>query len=433
MPLGDSPYGPLLNTSGGSYTLARFQPRLEPTYTLDANDVLRGSFGVYARPPNAGVSQYNTLQADLPAFLGAHFYGYGFNTPDHLIRPDTSYNYDVSWEHHVKGTDWSFKLSPFFRATRDQLQNFYIDPQGGLKSGLNVGSQQSSGIEFALQKGNFSRDGLSGQLAFTYTHSLRRRRRRARLPTGEPHSPSSSEQKTLCCSDPAASARLTWRSHSVTRRRNRGSKQDSFPPLISCCNWPQPIDTIVSRNTSDARSKRRSSSSSMNLVICRFATSASHFFQVIAQRYEHSSVFVTGNLPCEASPPSAPMLYWTESSPRAIDTWQHFRRSTKVNEDGSGLHCENSVMTKRKVRLLTIEDRFSREGLALEPDCSPRQVNALSVYARRYCGGCAAIPRAFALITVRRTLPAQCCSGRSITTCSCTSSIRGKAHTRTFR
>lgn len=171
VPLGQSPYGPLVNTSGGSYTLARFQPRLGTTYTLDPNSVLRASFGVYARPPNSADSQYNTLQEDLPAFLGTHFYGYGFNTPDHLIEPDTSYNYDLSWEHRLRGTDWSFKLTPFFRATRDQLQNFYIDPQGGLESELNVGSQQSSGVEFALQKGDFSREGLSGQLAFTYTHS----------------------------------------------------------------------------------------------------------------------------------------------------------------------------------------------------------------------------------------------------------------------
>ncbi|HZV76500.1 MAG TPA: TonB-dependent receptor [Candidatus Babeliales bacterium] len=171
VPLADSPYGPLINTSGGSYVTARFQPRLGVTYTLDPNDVLRGSFGVYARPPNSSWTQYNTLQEDLPAFLGEHFYGYGFNTPDHLIRPDTSYNYDLSWEHHVKGTDWSWKLSPFLRATRDQLQNFYIDPQGGLESGLNVGSQQSSGVELALQKGDFSAQGLSGQLAFTYTYS----------------------------------------------------------------------------------------------------------------------------------------------------------------------------------------------------------------------------------------------------------------------
>ncbi len=161
----------LYNTSGGSYTVARFQPRLGLTYTLDPNDVLRGSFGIYARPPNSSWVQYNVLQQDLPQFLGTHFYGYGFNSPDHEIRPDTSYNYDLSWEHRFKGSDWSFKLSPFFRATRDQLQNFYIDPQGGLESGLNVGNQQTSGVELALQKGDFNRDGLSGQLAFTYTHS----------------------------------------------------------------------------------------------------------------------------------------------------------------------------------------------------------------------------------------------------------------------
>ena len=142
--LGQSAYGPLVNSSGGSYTTARFQPRLGTTYTLDPDNVLRGSFGVYARPPNSSWTQYNTIDENLPAFLGEHFYGYGFNTPDHLIRPDTSYNYDLSWEHRLKGTDWSFKLSPFFRATRDQLQNFYIDPQGGLESGLNGGRSRAA-------------------------------------------------------------------------------------------------------------------------------------------------------------------------------------------------------------------------------------------------------------------------------------------------
>jgi hypothetical protein len=171
LPLPQSAYGPLVNVSGGSYTTSRFQPRLGLTYTLNPDNVLRGSFGVYARPPNSSWVQYNTIMENLPLFLGDHFYGYGFNTPDHLIRPDTSYNYDLSWEHRFPGTDWSFKLSPFFRATRDQLQNFYIDPQGGIESGLNVGSQQSTGVEFALQKGDLSREGFSGQLSFTYTHS----------------------------------------------------------------------------------------------------------------------------------------------------------------------------------------------------------------------------------------------------------------------
>lgn len=171
VPLAQSPYGPLENVSGGQYTAARFEPRLGVTYTVDPTSVLRASFGIYARPPNSSWTQYNVLEQDLPAYLGDHFYGYGFNTPDHIIRPDTSYNYDLSWEHRLKGTDWSFKVSPFFRATRDQLQNFYIDPQGGLESGLNVGNQQTEGVELAVQKGDFSRDGFSGQLAFTYTHS----------------------------------------------------------------------------------------------------------------------------------------------------------------------------------------------------------------------------------------------------------------------
>jgi hypothetical protein len=171
VPLAQSPYGALVNTSGGSYTTARFQPRFGLTYTIDPTSVLRASAGVYARPPNSSWTQYNTVQQNLPAFLGDHFYGYGFNSPDHVVRPDTSYNYDISWEHRLKGTDWSFKLSPFFRATRDQLQNFYIDPQGGLESGLNVGNQRTTGFEFAIQKGDFSKDGLSGQLAFTYTYS----------------------------------------------------------------------------------------------------------------------------------------------------------------------------------------------------------------------------------------------------------------------
>ncbi|HEU5480992.1 MAG TPA: hypothetical protein VFU90_14195, partial [Candidatus Tumulicola sp.] len=84
---------------------------------------------------------------------------------------DTSYNYDLSWEQRLKDTDWSFKLTPFYRSTRDQLQNFFIDPQGGLESGLNVGHQVSYGLEFALQKGDFARDGWSGQLSYTFTHS----------------------------------------------------------------------------------------------------------------------------------------------------------------------------------------------------------------------------------------------------------------------
>ena len=161
----------LMNGNAGSYAVTRWQPRLGFTYMLNPDTVVRGSAGVYARPPNTSWVQYNVEQTDLPSFLAQHFYAYGFNTPDHLIRPDTSYNYDFSLERHVHGTDLSFKITPFYRSTRDQLQNFYIDPQGGLESGLNVGNQRSYGVELAVQKGNFARDGLSFQFAYTYTNS----------------------------------------------------------------------------------------------------------------------------------------------------------------------------------------------------------------------------------------------------------------------
>ena len=168
--LAGSPFA-LVNASGGTQSNTVIQPRLGFTYQVSPDTVYRGSFGVYARPENSSWVQYNTTQNDLASFLGANFLQYGFTTPQHNIRPDVSYNYDLSLEHHVRGTDWSFKITPFYRSTRDQLQNFNISALTGLFSGLNVGHQISSGVELAIRKGDFSRDGFSGQLAYTYTRS----------------------------------------------------------------------------------------------------------------------------------------------------------------------------------------------------------------------------------------------------------------------
>ena len=43
---------------------------------------------------------------------------------------------------------------------------------------------------------------------------------------------------------------------------------------------------------------------------------------------------------------------------------------TKLNEEWGLDFMQEYLLTKRKVRLLTIEDRFSREGLAVDPDFS---------------------------------------------------------------
>ncbi|MBV9269511.1 MAG: TonB-dependent receptor [Candidatus Eremiobacteraeota bacterium] len=147
------------------------QPRLGATYTLSPDTVLRASWGKYVEPPNSAFEQYNTLQENLPNFLGTAFYGFGFTTPGHLIRPPTSYNADFSLEQHIRGTDWSLKVTPFLRKTKDQIQQFFLDQASGFVSGLNVGRQTSKGVELQVNKGDFSRDGLSGQLAFTYTNS----------------------------------------------------------------------------------------------------------------------------------------------------------------------------------------------------------------------------------------------------------------------
>jgi hypothetical protein len=150
-----------------SYT----EPRVGGTYTINSDNVLRFSYGFYTESPSTAYEQYDALENDLPSYDGPNFYGYGFNTTSHAVQPEQSYNTDLSWEHHFTGTDASFKLTPFLRRTRQQLENFVLDPKTGFISGLNAGRQTASGVEFEISKGDFERNGLSALLSFTYTNS----------------------------------------------------------------------------------------------------------------------------------------------------------------------------------------------------------------------------------------------------------------------
>jgi hypothetical protein len=166
-----SPGAPaLLNTPSQRFTYDVLQPRLGGAYTLSPDTVLRASYGKYNEQPSTQRVQYDSLNDNLADVL-AQFYQYGFNTPGHAVRPAISYNADFSLEHRVKGTDWSYELTPFNRRTRDQLQSFYVNIKGDTASGLNAGQQTSSGFEFSLAKGDFERDGLSAKLAFAYTNA----------------------------------------------------------------------------------------------------------------------------------------------------------------------------------------------------------------------------------------------------------------------
>jgi hypothetical protein len=148
-----------------------FEPRVGATYNLNPDSVLRASYGTYARPPNASWVQYGVTQEDLATYIGAKFYSqYGFTSPAHDLRPDTSHNFDLSYERHLHGTDMSFKLSPYYRGTMDQFENIFLN-SGGAESGINIGRERTYGVEFAFTKGSFARDGLAAQLSFTYNHS----------------------------------------------------------------------------------------------------------------------------------------------------------------------------------------------------------------------------------------------------------------------
>jgi hypothetical protein len=61
----------------------------------------------------------------------------------HLARAhlaaDTSHNVDLSFEHRVRGTDLSFKLSPYYRGTMDQFENILLNASGA-ESGINIGA-----------------------------------------------------------------------------------------------------------------------------------------------------------------------------------------------------------------------------------------------------------------------------------------------------
>ncbi|HLY03259.1 MAG TPA: TonB-dependent receptor [Candidatus Cybelea sp.] len=162
----------LQNQAYQSFTFNEWQPRFSGTYSVSPDTVIRASMGRYTEAPNTAYEIYNTLETDLPfALLGPNLYPYGRTSPGLPVQPPTSLNYDISLEQHLKGTDWSFKLTPFLRQTQNQVQNFYLNQATGFISGLNVGSQRSEGIEFQTQKGDFSRNGISGLLSFAYTNS----------------------------------------------------------------------------------------------------------------------------------------------------------------------------------------------------------------------------------------------------------------------
>lgn len=160
----------LSNVYPPTYVQTYWQPRIGLTYTASPDTVIRASAGRYAQEPQNYEIQYNTLEENLAEQL-LGFLPYGFTTPFHNSQAQFSDNYDLSLEHHFKGTDTSFKLTPYYRYATQQLdENIYI-PTLLASPALNAGTEVSYGVEFQLTKGDFNRNGLSGIFSYTYLNS----------------------------------------------------------------------------------------------------------------------------------------------------------------------------------------------------------------------------------------------------------------------
>ncbi len=163
---------PAVVLPAGSTTLnnSTFSPRVGFTYTLTPDSVLRFTYGRYTEPTPTYAEEVLTYldpYQQATKVYGSAYYNNGFSSTIHNNPIQYSNNWDLSFEHHFKGTDVSMKLSPFYRYTTGQVVSVALP--GGLAGGFNAATQRSEGVEFQLQKGDPTRNGLSGQFSYTFT------------------------------------------------------------------------------------------------------------------------------------------------------------------------------------------------------------------------------------------------------------------------
>ena len=160
----------LTNNYPSSYSVGYVLPRVSATYTVNPDTVLRVSAGRYAQQPQNYEIQYDTLQPNLASTL-LGFIPFGYSSPLHESLPQYSDNYDFSLEHHIKGTDVAFKITPFYRYGTDQLYETPDLPSLGVSPAFNAGTLRVDGIELLVTKGDFTKNGISGTFSYTYTNA----------------------------------------------------------------------------------------------------------------------------------------------------------------------------------------------------------------------------------------------------------------------
>ncbi|MGH7659431.1 MAG: TonB-dependent receptor domain-containing protein [Vulcanimicrobiaceae bacterium] len=146
-----------------------FQPRVGFTYTVNPLNVLRASYGRFLQPSSSAFQEYNRADVNVASYDVPKFWQYGFTTPAHYIPPADSHNIDFSWEHQVKNSDMSWKITPFYRTTTNESMTVILDPVTNFVSAIPVLSERAGGLEIAFKKGNFDRNGLAFLVNYTYT------------------------------------------------------------------------------------------------------------------------------------------------------------------------------------------------------------------------------------------------------------------------
>lgn len=155
--------------SPNSYNLNYFSPRVSGTYTESPDTIWRASAGRFVQPPLSASVQYLSASGD-DRSVWASSMNLGFFSPFHPIPGISSGQYDLSLERHIRGTDWSFKITPFFTDVSNWQTQVFIGR--GFVTQIPYGQAHNAGAEFAMSKGDFNRNGLSGALSVTYTSAI---------------------------------------------------------------------------------------------------------------------------------------------------------------------------------------------------------------------------------------------------------------------
>ncbi len=146
-----------------------FSPRFGATYQLDSNTVLRGSYGRYTQPAETSAVQATNVQAGTPS---APFYAnFGFPSYARFVEPEISYNSDFSVEHNFPRADTQVKVTPFYRQSNNEFVAILVDPKTQFIANVNGLNRRTSGVELAISKGSFARDGFAAALSYTYTNA----------------------------------------------------------------------------------------------------------------------------------------------------------------------------------------------------------------------------------------------------------------------